>query len=314
MNVFLNERSFCGQAINMENANQLIRNVMEVIRVLQELSATKIIYTSQRLWEQKLSIMYSVYDYINSGDKYIDFKRLFQLLVTKGPYIETAFAEELSGLNCWLEVDSSRENVAYTSIGAALVTEGILTSLENAPCFDVESLSLNYIGGNNEIIKSNVPNFFDIKRARLFMKEFIKDKVVDWRCFWEQRHVLFPELIFCEEVKVQLQSIRFTSADSIFRHLKCMNDYIADVRSDKVKIPNYTKMGVEASTESDITLLHFSNERTFICPDGNKRVFTWHSKLKGVNLRIHFYPPSKDNQHFIIGYIGRHRSTWSDQT
>lgn len=176
MNVFLNERSFCGQASNMENANQLIRNVMEVIRVLQEISVTKIIYTSQRLWEQKLSINYSVYDYVNSGDKHLDFKRLFQLLVTKGPYIETAFAEELSSLNCWLEIDSLRENVVYTSIGAALVTEGILTSLENAPCFDVESISLNYIDGNNEIVKSNVPNYFDLERARLFMKEFIKRK------------------------------------------------------------------------------------------------------------------------------------------
>ena len=68
-------------------------------------------------------------------------------------------------------------------------------------------------------------------------------------------------------------------------------------------------MGIEASKESSATIKHFGDQRVFTCPDGQKRIFTWHSKLKSENLRIHFHPPSDEDKDFIIGYIGRKLDT-----
>ena len=67
---------------------------------------------------------------------------------------------------------------------------------------------------------------------------------------------------------------------------------------------------VEESGESKPTLNKYSKERTFLCPDGQERLFERHIKLKFCNWRIHFFPLQPEAEiKLIIGYIGHHLST-----
>ena len=118
---------------------------------------------------------------------------------------------------------------------------------------------------------------------------------------WDQRGFLFPSLDFCHSVEDQLTSLggnqpRFKA---ILRGLSDLQTYCSNWST-----PNFDIRGLaNASGESQPTLQMYSEERTFLCPDGKHRVFEWH--LKRGDTRIHFFdfPASK---RILVGYAGDH--------
>jgi hypothetical protein len=62
-----------------------------------------------------------------------------------------------------------------------------------------------------------------------------------------------------------------------------------------------------ASGESSATLNMYEAERTFMCPDGNYRVFSWHLKRADFT-RIHFFDQPQTRR-IIVGYVGKHLPT-----
>lgn len=314
MNIFLNELSFCGQASNKYQGAQLMSDMLKVLKILQQIS-NKPIATSSILWEKKIGPQYSVRDYI--FDRSIDqaVRNYFQIITTKGPYIECLFSQSLDEHKCYLQNENILD-VSWTSVAAAFFFDGILASLKGAPQFASETINVFCCLKGAEQQEADIINQYNPDQAESFVRNFLRQNLNSWENLWHSRSALFPEITFCEEVKGQLQSSNYSHSvlQKIIRHLDCMNKYMKAIRSGKIKAPNYTQMGIEASQESEITLKHYGHLRTFKCPDGKKRVFSWHSKIKGkVNLRIYFYPPDKENEHFLIGYIGRHLPIWTEK-
>ncbi|HWS85247.1 MAG TPA: hypothetical protein VN207_13415 [Ktedonobacteraceae bacterium] len=68
------------------------------------------------------------------------------------------------------------------------------------------------------------------------------------------------------------------------------------------------KIAGKITNESQATLHTHGKERTFLCPDGEKRLFSWHMRLTPGAWRIYFHPTTYE-QELIIGYIGRHLPT-----
>ena len=58
-----------------------------------------------------------------------------------------------------------------------------------------------------------------------------------------------------------------------------------------------------ASGESQTTLDMYSAERTFLCPDGEYRLFEFHLKRWGTRIHFFDFPASK---RILIGYVGDH--------
>ena len=118
---------------------------------------------------------------------------------------------------------------------------------------------------------------------------------------WDQRAFLFPSLDFCHSVKGQITALggnqpRFKA---ILRGLSDLQKYCRDWNAANFDIHGL----LNASGESQPTLQMYSEERTFLCPDGEHRVFEWH--LKRGDTRIHFFdfPASK---RILVGYAGDH--------
>ncbi|MEO5361316.1 MAG: hypothetical protein H7843_12870 [Nitrospirota bacterium] len=152
-------------------------------------------------------------------------------------------------------------------------------------------------------------NYWQLSALKNYFAEYIKEGITSWDTFWGNRESLFPQLVFCTRVKSQLDDkiINFKSYyPRVCRHLQCMNNYIGKVRDKLVAVPDYETMGIDATPEYKETLGSYGKERTFACPDGKKRLFKWHSKMKGSNKRIHFYPPDSTTNMFYIGHIGEH--------
>ena len=60
------------------------------------------------------------------------------------------------------------------------------------------------------------------------------------------------------------------------------------------------------SPESGPTLQRYSEERTFMCPDGQQRVFSWHAKVGSWRL---YFDPAPGPGHLFVGYAGKHLRT-----
>ena len=309
MYLLVNELSFQGQANELIDSHKLMNDLISVIRSLRPVCGTDPIRTSMTLWEKELFRGCNVNRWLNDTNH--DQMLWFKAIVRKGPYIETILDEELDYHECRFHGD----DVSSTSLAGAVFLGGILSSLQNADRFDLERISLEYRKGEVPFTKFEVLNIYDPRSVKNFIKEFsieVLEHVSSWNELWKRRAELFSELTFCDCVRDQLNGLDFGISNFriIRRHLTKMNEYCRRMRmKNEDFIPDYTAMGIEASKESPETLKHFAYQREFLCPDGSTRLFDWHSKQRGQNLRVHFCPPDHGGRDFIIGYVGPHLDT-----
>lgn len=123
---------------------------------------------------------------------------------------------------------------------------------------------------------------------------------------WQRREELFPALGFCSEVERQLGVIgrgplieslakRLQQLDAFFRR---WNGGAFDGRALPGKI----------HPESLVTLQRYPEDRSFRCPDGVVRLFSWHMRVPPGSWRLYFHPDPGSRRAFI-GYLGPHLQT-----
>ena len=309
MYLLVNELSFQGQANELIDSHKLMNDLISVIRSLRPVCGTDPIRTSMKLWEKELFRGYNVNRWLNDINH--DQMLWFKAIVRKGPYIETILDEELDYHECRFHGD----DVSSTSLAGAIFLDGILSSLQDADRFGLERIFLEYREGEVPFTKFEVLNIYDPRSVKNFIKEFsieVLEHVSSWNELWERRSELFSELTFCDCVRDQFNRLDFgiNNFKIIRRHLTKMNEYCKRIKMENEDfIPDYTAMGIEASRESPETLKHYGYQRKFPCPDESTRLFDWHSKQRGQNLRVHFCPPDHGGRDFIIGYVGPHLDT-----
>lgn len=309
MYLLVNELSFQAQANKLMDSHQLMNDFISVIKSLKPVRGTDPIRTSMTLWGKELFRGYSVNQWLNHTNR--DQMVWFKAIVRKGPYIETILDEELDYHECKFQGN----DVTSTSLAGAVFLDGILSSLQNANSFDVERIKLEYRQGETPFTESEVLNVYEPSTVESFVEELsreILENVSSWDELWERKAELFSDLTFCDCIRNQLNRLDFgvSNFKLIRRHLAKMNEYFRRIRMENANfIPDYTAMGIEASRESPETLKHYGYQRKFLCPDGSTRIFGWHSKQRGQNLRIHFSPPDSGTGNFIVGYVGPHLDT-----
>ena len=309
MYLLVNELSFQAQANKLMDSHQLMNDLISVIKALKPVRGTDPIRTSMTLWGKELFRGYNVNQWLNHTNR--DQMVWFKAIVRKGPYIETILDEELDYHECRFQGD----NVSSTSLAGAVFIDGILSSLQDASRFDVERINLEYRQEEAPFTESEVLNVYDPSTVKNFVEELsraVLENVLSWDELWEKRTELFSDLSFCDCVRNQLNRLDFgiSNFKVIRRHLTKMNEYCRRMRMENEDfIPDYTTMGIESSRESRETLKHYGYQRKFPCPDGSTRLFDWHSKQRGRNLRVHFCPPDHSTGDFIIGYVGPHLDT-----
>lgn len=126
---------------------------------------------------------------------------------------------------------------------------------------------------------------------------------------WDQKEKLFPNLIFCDNVKAQLYNDpeRYHII-AIMNKLKNLQDYF----SKNIKYYDPQKLGMNARTESDTVKKdrELRKYRMFRLPNGREEYFYDHIGFSGKYSggRIYFLPCVSENKCYI-GYIGKHLPT-----
>lgn len=120
---------------------------------------------------------------------------------------------------------------------------------------------------------------------------------------------IFPYLAFCGNAVKQLQALR--ESDIYFHRIKEMLRVInADMEATVNKKTVFSPKGMQYKpTESKSTCRsrEFQEARTFLCPDGVRRIFQAHVRIS-QEQRMHIFP-HLNTQKVYIGHIGHHLPT-----
>jgi hypothetical protein len=117
-----------------------------------------------------------------------------------------------------------------------------------------------------------------------------------------RREDLFPNLVFCDDVYKQVQSL--SSGNPILRQVtRRLFELEEFCKSWTHGGFDMDSLPCKASPESDSRLKQLKKELTFKCPDGNERVFSWHVRMTPGAWRLHF-SVELGLRKIIIGYIG----------
>jgi hypothetical protein len=144
-----------------------------------------------------------------------------------------------------------------------------------------------------------------VERHREWIAGRLRIRPADGSEIWRRRREWFPNLDFCAAVEAQLENLPHIMLNPVIERLEALQRYSQSWESGPFEAD---QLGVKASLESQATLEQFGTLRSFVCPDGIARIFSWHIRLTPLEWRVHFLPLAAQ-QKLLVGYIGRHLRT-----
>lgn len=311
----LNELSHKMPASNIYVARQWLSGLRETIQAATALGVGKILRTGRLFYEIQLAPNYFVSNWLND-DGVDHVERVFlHTIATKYPYLQdilpTGSADDamLSEFYCEAErADGFRYAYWMQAIAISFlshkrwdraVIENISVhalDVETGELKEQQSVSVNH---------ASRPEHLDSHDN--WITALIRDSIRDGHDIWYRREELYPNLLFCDALHKQLRSLHssHTALRQVKQRLSELETFCANWQ-EGVFEPTQLRGG--ARQESQATLQQYGIERTFMCPDGEERVFNWHISINPSAWRLHFFPLHKERK-IIIGYIGRHLLT-----
>ena len=310
LDIVLNELSLEPPAPDQLTARQWMFNFIQTVRGINSQTKSQSILRSQYdFYSTALSSNYSLRQWLNDNDVDREERRFIKSLATKAP-----FSEDIRDSDEIYSIENNSGAYEFRchgkpaiGLGVAYMLDTIAVSTLSEACWDYSYLDLDVISIEEDDKKITVVHTSCKKHLQDHV-EWIKIRLnsnIDGQALWNQKDELFPNLQFCDSVERQIQGLSI--GNSMLEHVKSrlrkLQQYAESWTEDGF---NSNKLSCSASPESEATLKQYSYERTFLCSDGRKRIFSWHVKLPSA-WRIHFYP--EQPRKILIGYIGSHLPT-----
>jgi hypothetical protein len=121
---------------------------------------------------------------------------------------------------------------------------------------------------------------------------------------WENRAILFPNLIFCDRIWEQIEhlSVHDDRFKLINEKLKRLNAFTGKWVAG---VFDFKNLGLENSPDTPTRVANTLALRTFNCPAIGERVFNLHIKWSyGREFFRLYYFPNENNHKVYVGYIG----------
>jgi len=313
IDMVLNELSLQSPASDASIARQWMSDFIQTVRAVKAQAGQQAVLRTQYSFRAALlSPDYPVGQWLRDSAVDLEERRFIKTLVTKAPFSEDTLNAEVQ------EIESNSGSCEFLhqgevaiGLGVAYILDIIPISLRSKLCWDCSYLDLEIIHidqDNEEVkiihasLKNHIQDHIEWFQARLKKAR----EIFDGEGFWNKREELFPNLQFCDSVKDQLLSLRTGDVmlNPIEKRLSDLQMYAENWLNGAF---DSGKIACKATPESEATLKQYAQERTFTCPDGQNRTFSWHVRLTPLAWRIYFYPNQAGQ--IIIGYIGSHLPT-----
>jgi hypothetical protein len=235
----------------------------------------------------------------------IELRRYFRSGSTKIPFLE----DDPEASTAWAGIDCLWKERYALGLKAAYVADGLAISMASGEEWDSESIVVEIQEVVNDDVSCREEDVHHASKPRHvhsqvdWIEQRLKASVTCGRELWAGAVGFFPSLIFCRDVEGQMDRLAAEALPCIVRGLFRLNDYCVSWDCGA-----FDPRGVRCSVspESAQTLQAFGAERTFLCPDDQRRVFSWHAKIG--RWRIYFDPVGGSGN-CVIGYVGVHLRT-----
>lgn len=315
LEMVLNELSLNAPAKDIPTARQWMLDLLRTLRAAVKCGVPRVLRTHREFQGTLLAPDYPLAAWRSDNNVAREERLYFKSLTTKAPFLAD-LPEIESNI---LAFEFTHNGEAAQGLGTAFLLEALAISVRSGSRWESNQIELEVkrLAEDADLITENVLVFHashpDHERSHdTWIQKRLQTSVRDGTDMWDRRVSLFPALIFCDSVCRQVQGLqaRDPMLRAVVKRLLEMETYCKDWNEGPF---NPDDLPSKASTESVSTLQQYGAERTFRCPDGEERVFSWHVRLTPGAWRIHFFPKTEERK-IIIGYIGSHLPTVSDPT
>jgi hypothetical protein len=310
--LILNELSLQNPAPNEQEAQERMSELIKTIKAVKAQGVNVSLRTKENFHTTLLAPKYPLRRWLNDADQV---ERIFiKTLATKAPFSTDIENSEIQDIENNASLSEFRhQGEMAIGLGIAYVLDTIAISLLSEKCWDCSRLHLEFrcLDRDEEVVcelveiihasrSSHVHEHADLIKK---IQERICQEVSDGVELWNRKEELFPRLEFCEDVSKQMQNLYPGNPmlRQVIKRLFELEDYCkiwTDGAFNSDNIPS------KATPESESRLRQFKQELTFKCPDGEKRIFSWHLRMTGAGAwRLHFSEELGPGK-IIIGYIG----------
>jgi hypothetical protein len=304
LEMFVNELSLT-PARDVATAHVWAKGFVETMRAAASRGVYRGIYVPEDFSGKPLATGYYWRDWLADRRVDVELRRYYRSLTTKSPFLrdQPALEKVFAGIDCFVG------SAAALGVRAAYVADGLAVSLLSDATWDRPLLAceIHEIVDEDIISRCESVHHASTSDHVLAQSEWIHGRiqstVLTGQELWRRVDELFPRLEFCVVVEDQMVRLPSLSLASVVRGLFRLNAFCLSWQSGTFD-PHAIECTV--SPEKESTLQQFGNERTFMCPDGEYRVFSWHVKLG--QWRIYF-APCVGTGRLLIGYVGDHLRT-----
>lgn len=308
--MYLNELSLNKPANDIYMARIMGSQLVQTTYVAIQLGLERVLRTHEKFFNLVMAPNYPISKWLNDSEVDKEIQRYIKTLTTKAP-----FWEGLPGLESGTYINEfSWQNQSAVGLGASYLMDGLAVSFESDEAWKSDKILIlmksieDDIILKQDILVNHASNPDHVYKHNDWIQENIQSEAKKGQDLWEKRNRLFPSLIFCNSVENQLNEMEPVYFSSVRRRLFEIEAYCKIWKSKPIGTPFDSKGLLNIKTESEATLKRHGSERTFTCPDGKQRLFSWHIPLTPHARRIHFFPLSETCE-IIIGYIGKHLPT-----
>jgi hypothetical protein len=152
----------------------------------------------------------------------------------------------------------------------------------------------------------NISNGTHLQTHRAFIQSKIKLTVLNGQELWRLKGSVFPKLEFCSSVADQVSGFDLSNPEfqQLLNRLFELQNFASSWDGSPIKPSDFK---TKVTPESASRLKKFEKQLTIQCPDGNYRLFSWHSRYTPGAGRIHFFP-FEDQTKILIGSIANQNS------
>jgi len=284
-----------------------MQNLVSVMVRSAQLGARRILRVPKDFESHFLCPGYPLAAWRNDPEVRLEERQFFNAVTSKVLYLDgLPHIEEQLTLNEYKHAGRSAVGLGVASALDSLAVSASSAAPWNAPSIGVErnwiELGDDKVLSTNEMVRhASIQAHVEIHSAWIGTRSQLAAS--DGADLWRRRAELLPGLAFCACVKEQL--------DSLGRHdvmlrpvVERLGELDAYARNWQAGPFDRTRLPSKVSPESQGTLEEHEHELTFLCPDGQTRLFSWHARMTPGEWRLHFYPDG-ETRRLIVGRIGR---------
>jgi hypothetical protein len=319
LEMVFNELSLKPPASSVEQARQWMTQFISLVTAATRQGVNRVLRTDADFQIASVAPNYSLINWRNDSEVSREERQFFRALTNKAPYLADLPQTQQTSLASEFFYQDGNIQQPVQGLGYAYLLDSIAVSLPSTQRWQHPSIQLEHrwIEVDEDIYSEQVevkhcchPD--QVATHRDWITKRLQTGVRDGVDLWYRRDLLFSTLSFCESVATAIQGLGSGNPllRQVVKQLFELEIYCRDWQEGGFE-PD--KLPCKVSPESPKTLEQYGQDRTFTCPDGLRRVFSWHVRLTPGAWRVHFLP-DPSTRRVIIGYVGPHLPTVSDPT